>query len=300
MAVSENDQPVGGLAWVTVEDIRGARISALPFCDRADPPLRDGDPAGWPGLLDDALAEGHPFTLRCFSDHPAATDDRLRQVGEAAWHGTPTDLTEDELYKKISSVSRRNLKAADRNGVKVLSSTDLDAVREFHKLHVGLRKRKYRLLAQPLSFFENIWREFSQADAVVTLLAEIDGEIAAGAMYLVWGDTLYYKFGASRSEFLPKRPNDALYWAACKLAIGRGLRGIDWGVSDLDQPGLVSYKRKWASDERRVVTLRGGPDPVPNPQVGGMLGELTRLFTEDSVPDEISTAAGALLYRHFC
>jgi hypothetical protein len=31
-----------------------------------------------------------------------------------------------------------------------------------------------------------------------------------------------------------------------------------------------------------------------------MLGELTRLFTEPSVPDEISTRAGALLYRHFC
>jgi hypothetical protein len=75
---------------------------------------------------------------------------------------------------------------------------------------------------------------------------------------------------------------------------------VDWGISDLDQPGLVAYKRKWASEERRVVTLRGGPDPTPKTEVGTMLGELTRLFTEPSVPDEISTQAGALLYRHFC
>lgn len=300
MAVSEDPAgtPVGGFAWVTVSDIRGERISSLPFCDRADPLLSDA--SGWSGLADDALDTGTSLTLRCFSDNPAAADPRFRAVGEAAWHGTPLDCTEEELYRRISSTSRRNLKAADRNGVRVLASTDLDAVHTFHQLHVRLRKNKYRLLAQPVEFFERIWQQFTGDDAVITLLAEVDGEIAAGAMYLVWGNTLYYKFGASLAEYLPKRPNDALYWAACKLALARGLNSVDWGLSDLDQPGLVSYKRKWASEERRIVTLRGGPDPALKTEVGAMLGELTRLFTEESVPDEISTKAGALLYRHFC
>jgi CelD/BcsL family acetyltransferase involved in cellulose biosynthesis len=298
VAAAPDGTPVGGLAWVRISDIRGDRISALPFGDRADPML--AEPDGWPGLADDAIATGVPFTLRCFSDNPATSDPRLRVVGEAAWHGTPLGCTEDELWARISSTSRRNLRAADRNGVKVVASTGIDAVREFHRLHVRLRKSKYRLLAQPLEFFERIWECFTEADAVITLLAEVDGEVAAGAMYLVWGDTLYYKFGASLAEYLPKRPNDALYWSALKLALSRGLRAVDWGVSDLDQPGLVGYKRKWASEERRVVTLRGGPDPSQPAGVGAMLGELTRLFTEPSVPDEISTQAGALLYRHFC
>ncbi|MBO0848400.1 MAG: GNAT family N-acetyltransferase [Pseudonocardia sp.] len=301
LAVSDDGEPIGGFAWVTVDDIRGERISSLPFCDRADPIVVA--PGGWAGLADDALATDAPLTLRCFSDNPATTDPRLRAVGEVAWHHTPLGCTEEELYRKISSTSRRNLKAADRNGVRVTASTELDAVHTFHRLHVGLRKRKYRLLAQPVEFFERIWQRFTgdgDDTAVITLLAQVDGEVAAGAMYLVWGDRLYYKFGASLSEHLPKRPNDALYWAALKLALSRGLTSVDWGVSDLDQPGLVSYKRKWASEERRVVTLRGGPDPAPKTEVGSMLGELTRLFTEESVPDEISTKAGALLYRHFC
>ena len=256
--------------------------------------------SGWAGLADDALAAGAPLTLRCLSENPAVTDPRLRAVGEAAWHGTPLGCTEQELHARISSTSRRNLKAADRNNVRVVASTELDAVHTFHRLHVGLRKNKYRLLAQPLEFFERIWQQFTGDDAVITLLAEVDGEVAAGAMYLVWGNRLYYKFGASLPEYLPKRPNDALYWAACQLALSRGLDSVDWGISDLDQPGLVSYKRKWASVERRVVTLRGGPDPEPKTEVGSMLGELTRLFTEESVPDEVTTRAGALLYRHFC
>jgi CelD/BcsL family acetyltransferase involved in cellulose biosynthesis len=286
---------------VTVSDIRGDRIASLPFCDRADPMLEDGaSPGGWTGLADDALATDIPLTMRCFSDSPAVTDPRLRAVGEAAWHGTPLGCTENELYQRISSTSRRNLKAADRNNVRVVASTELDGVHAFHRLHVRLRKNKYRLLAQPVEFLERIWQHFTGDDAVITLLAEVDGEIAAGAMYLVWGNTLYYKFGASLAEYLPMRPNDALYWSALKLALGRGLGSVDWGISDLDQPGLVSYKRKWASEERRVVTLRGGPDPTPKTEVGAMLGELTRLFTEESVPDEIAAMAGALLYRHFC
>jgi CelD/BcsL family acetyltransferase involved in cellulose biosynthesis len=298
LSVTDDGTPVGALAWMTISDIRGERVSSLPFCDRADPMV--SAPGGWAGLADDVLATGLPLTMRCFSDNPAVTDERLRTVGEAAWHGTPLGCTEEELYQRISSTSRRNLKAADRNGVKVVASTGLDGVRAFHRLHVRLRKSKYRLLAQPVEFFERIWQQFTGDDAVVTLLAEVDGEVAAGAMYLIWGNRLYYKFGASLAEYLPVRPNDALYWAACKLALSRGLDSVDWGISDLDQPGLVSYKRKWASEEHRVVTLRGGPDPTPKAEVGAMLGELTRLFTEESVPDEISTRAGALLYRHFC
>ncbi|HEY2207627.1 MAG TPA: GNAT family N-acetyltransferase [Pseudonocardia sp.] len=298
LAVSDAGEPVGGFSWITVDDIRGRRISALPFCDRADP--LGTDPGSWAGLADDALATDTPLTMRCLSDNPAAADPRLRGVGEAAWHGTPLGCTEEELHARISSTSRRNLKAADRNGVRVRSSTGLDAVHEFHRLHVWLRKYKYHLLAQPVEFFERIWQQFTGDDAVVTLLAELDGQVVAGAMYLVWGNRLYYKFGASLAEFLPKRPNDALYWAACQLALSRGLGSVDWGISDLDQPGLVSYKRKWASEERRVVTLRGGPDPTPKTEVGTMLGELTRLLTQPTVPDEISTQAGALLYRHFC
>jgi CelD/BcsL family acetyltransferase involved in cellulose biosynthesis len=298
ISVAPDGTPVGGLAWVSVSDMRGDRISALPFCDRADPML--STPEAWPGLADDVLATGTPLTMRCFSDNPATADPRLRAVGEAAWHGTPLGCTEEELHARISSTSRRNIKTADRNNVTVVASTELDAVHAFHRLHVRLRKNKYRLLAQPVEFFERIWQQFTGADSVITLLAEVDGEVAAGAMYLVWGDTLYYKFGASLSEYLPMRPNDALYWNALKLALSRGLRSVDWGISDLDQPGLVSYKRKWASEEHRVVTLRGGPDPTPKTEVGTMLGELTRLFTEPTVPDDISTQAGALLYRHFC
>ncbi|MGH3779325.1 MAG: hypothetical protein ACRDRO_01530, partial [Pseudonocardiaceae bacterium] len=67
------------------------------------------------------------------------------------------------------------------------------------------------------------------------------------------------------------------------------------------QPGLIAYKRKWATEQRQIVTLRaGGEHARSSSQAGAMLGELTRLLTDDSVPDEVTRQAGALLYRYFC
>ena len=139
--------------------------------------------------------------------------------------------------------------------MEVEAATGMDAVRIYHRLHVSLRKYKYRLLAQPFDFFERIWHEFSGHEGIVTLLARVDGEPIAGAIYLVWNDVLYYKFGASLAGALSVRPNDALFWTALRWASERGFRHLDWGLSDLDQPGLIAYKRKWASEERRIVTL---------------------------------------------
>lgn len=295
---------VGGLTWIDVVDIRGRRRLALPFCDRADPVLV-GEPsrraADWRALSADVLDDDMPFTLRCLDGNEATTDPRLRAGGVAAWHGTSLDLPIDELHARLRSQLRRNIAKSARSGVRVVLGADLESVRTFHDLHVGLRKRKYGLLAQPREFFEQIWHCFAPGDGIRTGLAYVDGVPVAGAMYLVWADTVYYKFGASLSEYLPVRPNDALHWAAIRWAHERGLRLLDWGLSDLDQPGLVAYKGGWHSEERRITTLRGGTPQRPgDPDVERTLGELTALLTDPEVPDRITSAAGAALYRYFC
>lgn len=294
-----NAGPIAGLAWVAISDILGDRSSSLPFCDRADPPV--DAPAGWAALRESVIGPDAPFTLRCFDTAIPAADPGLHRVGSAAWHGTALDADIDEIHRRLSKHARRNIAIAQRDGVRVEADTGLAAVHRFHHLHVQLRKRKYRLLAQPIELFKRIWQAFSGAEAVVTLLAHTDDELIAGALLLVWGDTLYYKFGASRPEYLGLRPNDAIFWAGIRWGVAHRLRLLDWGCSDHDQPGLVAYKRKWSTEERTIVTLRaGGEQARSSGEAGAVLGELTRLLTDESVPDAITTRAGNLLYRYFC
>lgn len=291
--------PVAGLVSVDLDDHRGRRRSAAPFCDRADP--IGADARTWPALAGAVLADGTPFTLRCLDAAAAGAPAPLRRSHEAAWHATTVGDDTEALFARLHPAARRNVRAAQRHGVVVEADTGPEAVHAFFDLHRDLRRRKYRLLAQPRAFFERIWAEFAPTRSVVTILARIDGQPVAGALLLVWNGVLYYKFGASRQEHLDARPNDAVFWAALRWAVAHRLGLLDWGLSELDQQGLVGYKRKWADVERRIHTLTTAVDrPCPTPPMVGTLSELTALLTADDVPDHVTERAGALLYRYFC
>ncbi len=296
--------PAGGFAWVLVDDLLGERVLSLPFCERADPPV--DDLTTWEAVTAEPLTLGAAVTVRVLEtpDNVPLRDPRLVRTGLAAWHGTALDAPVEEIWTRFDGSARRNVRTAERKGVEVVASEGLEAVRRFHDLHVSLRKTKYRLLAQPMELFERIWHAFAPNGGIVTLLAMADGVPIAGGLYLEWAGTLYHKFGASRMEYRSMCPNNAITWTAIRWAAERGLDGVDWGLSDLDQPGLLEYKRQWASTEQRIVTLCSAP-PAPTRPGGGdearaLLGELSSLLTDPTVPDEVAARAGGLLYRYFC
>jgi CelD/BcsL family acetyltransferase involved in cellulose biosynthesis len=290
--------PTDGVAWVPISDIRGDRLVSLPFSDRAEPLVADLET--WSSLIDDALRADAPLKIRCLDTVLPTADVRLIPVAEAAWHGTRLGAPMPQIHRSITRNARRNIATAERKGVHVDVATGLDALRIYHRLHVSLRKYKYRLLAQPFTLFEHIWQEFSACDGIVTFLANADGEPIAGAVYLAWNDALYYKFGASVAGALTLCPNDAVAWAALRWASERGFRLLDWGLSGIDQPGLIAFKRKWATEERRIVTVSSTTSRLQTHRESDqLLGELTRLLTDDAVPDHITERAGSLLYRYF-
>lgn len=299
IVVDHGGAPLAGLAWTDVHDLRGSRRVGLPFCDRADPVV--ADLGGWAAVSTEAFAGDLPFTLRCLADSPVVDDPRFTTTATAAWHLTSLDRSLDELHAALRPQTRRNIATAEKAGVEVVLSTEAAAVAEFHRLHVALRRSKYRLLAQPRRFFEQIWQAFAPTGSIRTALAMVGGRPVAGAVYLVWQDRLYYKFGASEPEFLHLRPNDALHWTMIRFAHERGLRALDWGLSDLDQPGLVRYKRNWASTEGRICTLNAGGQPIGRrADTEQTLADLTELLTGPSVPTAVTARAGAVLYRYFC
>ncbi len=210
----------------------------------------------WHELVDPLVARGLPLQIRVLDADAPRHDPRFVQVDEMAWHCTDLDRDEDDLFAALHSSARQNVRAARRHGVTVRFGSDLEDVRAFHDLHRSTRKHKHRLLAQPVSFFENIWKHFAPDDSIVVGLAEHEGDVIAGSLYLMWSGVWYYKFSASIFERSVVRPNELLAWESMRLGKHRGCATYDWGVSDLDPPGLVAYKRKFATEERRVSVLR--------------------------------------------
>jgi lipid II:glycine glycyltransferase (peptidoglycan interpeptide bridge formation enzyme) len=178
----------------------------------------------------------------------------------------------------------------------------METLRAFFELHLGVRKYKYRLLAQPYCFFENIWRQFIEEQRGSLMIAAYEGEIIGGVMFLEWKDGLYYKFNASAPASLSLRPNDLLIWEGIQYGKAKGCTYLDFGLSDWDQEGLLRYKRKFATVEKTISFLRYSPNGASAQQAqqgADFLPQLTQLFTDEAVPDQVTEKAGEVLYRFF-
>jgi CelD/BcsL family acetyltransferase involved in cellulose biosynthesis len=300
VVLDDAGQPVAGLPLCHIDDMFGERCACLPFSDYCDPLVAEA--AHWHALADQLLAEGIPVLVRCLHNALPLADERFPLQKKARWHGLDLTPSQEALWERVDSGSRRAIRKAERAGVTVRAARDETDLRAFYELHVRVRKQKYRMLAQPYRFFEAVWRHVMAGDQGALLLAERDGALLGGVMYLQWRDRLYYKFNASAPEQLEFRPNDLLAWEGIRLAKQRGLTYLDFGLSDWDQEGLIRYKMKFASEEKTISFLQHLPPGRPTQQerrARSLLPQLTDLFTDPAVPDAVTARAGDELYRLF-
>ncbi len=293
-------KPVAGVAVADIDDLSGPRRVALPFSDTGDPLVSSRDE--WRLLFESLRSDGFPVHLRCLDDPTAPADERLAVVKRARWHTLSLDPDLETIRAAFTPATRRALRKAERQGVSVRPLVGPEGARQFHELHVRLRKTKYRLLAQPVVFFEAIARHFSAVAGWHPLGAFLRDRLIAATIYLRWGDTLYYKFNASDLAALDVRPNTMLTWAGILHARAVGCRRLDLGPTDDDQPGLIRFKRSFGAAERELRFLRYTPPGWRDGRTADarrLLGQLTSLLTEPDVPDDVSGRAGALLYRFF-
>jgi len=299
--LDEAREPVAGLPFCRINDIKGQRLVALPFSDYCDPLV--SKPTHWRLLLDKLLAEEIPFAVRPLHCDFAPTDERLTLVNKARWHGVDLRPDLDTLWQGLHGSARRAIRKAEREGVVVRVAERKEELRAFFELHLGVRKCKYRLVAQPYRCFESIWDNFVETQQGLLMVAVYQGEIIGGALYLVWKNGLYYKFNASDPVHLALRPNDLVIWEGIKHGQAQGYVHLDLGLSDWDQEGLVRYKRKFATEEKTISFLRCSPNGASTEkerQVQRLLSQLTNLFTDEAVPDYVTERAGNVLYRFFC
>jgi CelD/BcsL family acetyltransferase involved in cellulose biosynthesis len=301
VVLDEAGHPVTGIPFCHIKDFQGERLVALPFSDYCDPLV--GEPAHWRLLLDKLLAEQVPLAVRPLHCDTALTDERLAMVNQAKWHGMDLRPDLDTLWRGLHSSARRAIRKAEGTGVVIRTAECKEDLRAFFELHLGVRKYKYHLVAQPYRFFESIWDHFVENGRGFLKVAVHQDEIIGGVLFLAWKDKLYYKFNASAPTHLSLRPNDLVVWNGIRFGKTKGYTYLDFGLSDWDQEGLVGYERKFATEEKTISFLRYSPNRTPTEgqiQLRGLLSQMTDLFTDEAVPDTVTEKAGDILYQFFC
>lgn len=298
--LDNSDIPLAGLPICKIIDDQGERIVSLPFSDYCDPIVQHKD--HWAILSNHLLQTGHTISMRCLHNAIPLSDQQFSSKKKAKWHGMDLQDDLDSIWKSMNKVERYTIrKARDKGTVLRIAECEND-LRAFFELHLWLRKHKYHMLAQPYRFFEHIWRNLVEQEKGVLILAFHSNRVIGGTMFLEWKDRLYYKFNTSSPEYLHFSPNDLLLWEGIQFAKSRKLRRLDFGLSDWDQDGLISFKRKYAREEKTITFLQHTPTNSTNgngAHFRSLLPQLTGLFTEELVPDSVTEKAGDLLYRFF-
>jgi CelD/BcsL family acetyltransferase involved in cellulose biosynthesis len=298
--LDDRGEPKAGIPYIRITDMLGDRIVALPFSDYCDPLVNEAE--SWRSLIDRLVPEQRPISVRCLHNDLPLGDERFALVKQAKWHRLDLRPELDALWGAMHDSTHRAIRKSQREGLEIRVAQTEQELRTFFEMHLKVRKYKYGLLAQPYSFFQNIWRHFVDRQQGFLLLAISEGKIVAGDFFIEWKDTLYYKFNASLPGDLSHRPNDLLIWEGIQHGKNRGRTYLDFGLSDIDQEGLVRYKRKFGTEEKTISFLRHEPNGGPTQaekEMRALLGKLTNRFTNHLVADSVTEQAGEDLYRLF-
>jgi CelD/BcsL family acetyltransferase involved in cellulose biosynthesis len=275
--------------------LTGRRLVAVPFADICPPAFAPdaGDDAArvlWHALAAERARSGLDIELRWrLSDVPGA-----HVVDGFLMHRLALGPDADAVLARASkSQVRRGIAKAQREGVVATPATDRAALREFYALHARTRRRQ-AVPVQPRDFILRFEELFARGLGYV-MISRHEGRPIAAAVFLTYGGTLTYKYGASDEEFLALRPNHLLFAEAIRRGCDAGLRELDFGRTDPANEGLARFKRSWAAQEEQLGYTYLADRP---PKQGHGLAERVVCEAIRRGPAATGRVIGTALYRH--
>jgi CelD/BcsL family acetyltransferase involved in cellulose biosynthesis len=283
---------LAGLPLARVDSrLTGRRLVAVPFSDVC-PPLIADDRAGrglGDGVREAARAEGRALEVRgVLPGTPAGGGERFLH------HRLPLGGDPEAVLRAARSQVRRGMAKARRSGVLVARRDDIEALDRFYALHVQTRRRQ-GVPVQPRRFVRRLG-DLLAAGLGYVAIAELDGRPIAAGVFLAYGETLTYKYGASEPAALDARPNNAIFGDAIAWACAHDLGWLDFGRTDLDNPGLAAFKRSWGAEER-VLAYTRLPPRAGEAGLGSVRRAAGAVIRRS--PSIVGRAIGAATYRHF-
>ncbi|NTV29005.1 MAG: GNAT family N-acetyltransferase [Candidatus Omnitrophica bacterium] len=283
------------VVYTVVRNFLEWKICVLSYCDYCDASVASED--DWREIFASFRQDFPEYRMAVRS----LRDDKVRNCGcfhelsRERFHLLDIRADVDTLWKGLDGSFRNQVRQGERRGL-ICREGKLEDLKQFYLLHVNLRRSKYRIFAQPYRFFRAIWDEYI-AKGQGFLLCGIapDGKMVGGTIFLVCGNTLYYKINTSSPQALEYRSNNVLLWEGIRRAKERGLEAVDLGSSGLEQQGLVHFKDSTGAERFDIVHVGYHPEGYLFSQKR-ILKVYTRLMTAPWVPTLLTRAGSHLIY----
>ena len=157
------------------------------------------------------------------------------------------DKTENQIFEAFHSKTRYNIRLAMKKGVQIKEGTRDDLV-DFHKIMIETGKRD-GFITRALEYFQKMWDELVPTGHMKLLMAyNEEGTPIAGILPIMYGNKVWYLYGASSNSYRNIMPNYLLQWTMIQEAIKMGadvydFRGVPSVVDEEHPNGLYRFKK---------------------------------------------------------
>lgn len=278
-------------SWLT-----GERLVSLPFSDHCDPLLENESSEG--ELLRELCEARSSKCLKYIEFRPRTTYPDLQHLltpGQTyCLHTVDLAPSEGNLFSALhAKCTRQKIRRAEKEGLCYHEGLSNDVLRMFYDLLV-MTRRKHSVPPQPFFWFRNL--ATCLAPAMQVRLAMAGERPVAGIVTLRFRDVLVVKYAASDPRFQNLGGIQWLLWKAIREAKGLGLRELDLGRTEWDNPGLLAFKdrlggKRYSLNYWRYSKAIEQPEPFR-----ALYGPLAWFVAH--APISMITLVGRLLYRH--
>jgi hypothetical protein len=293
----ENEKLLAVVPFIYIQSwLTGKKLVSLPFSDFCQPLICDS--CSSEDVMKELLNQFSDLNIKYIEFR--STDNtfpfKTEQFRTDQRHVLRLDKDESSLLKSFSDNTKRNIKKANRENVKLRILNDVQGMKLFYKMNCETRK-KHGLPPQPFIFFDQILKFVIERGYGDILFAEKDGIPISSAIYFKFGKKLLYKFGASYSKYFELRGNHFVMWEAIKKYLSEGFEEFDFGRTEIGHDGLRRFKIGWNTEELSIFTTRYNikEKSFINASISTQ-GFHNKIFS--NTPEVLLRAIGNILYKH--
>jgi len=240
-------------SWLT-----GRRLVSLPFSDHCEPLVAMEDAAGIVArILQQEFQQNRWRYVEIRPLQPVAVNTPLRHTAVPyAFHQLNLDPDIDTLFRGFHKNStQRKIRRAEREGLIYREGSSEALLDQFYRLF-KLTRERHLVPPPPRKWFVNLMESFENA-LKIRVAYQSDRPVAA-MLTIQHKDTLVYKYGCSDPRYNNLGSMHLLYWRAIQDAKSAGLRCFDFGRTDADQQGLITFKNRWGASQSILTYARYG------------------------------------------
>ena len=285
------------IIYSVVKNFLEWKICICSYCDYCDSYVHSEN--DWLLFFKELRKEypAYRIAIRNLRDSYVKKIDQLETLSLEKFHHLDLRPDLDILWKQSHAAHKSAIKQAEKKGV-VIEICDKKELKKFYLSHLKVRKNKYRIFPQPYKFFDIIWQEYIDKDKGVLLGAfNPAGDFIGGNIYLICGNTLYYKFNTSSINALKYRPNNLLFWEGMKYGKKRNLEFLDLGSSGYEQKGLILFKNHTGAKSSDITHL-GFTPPGYKFSEKRILRVFTKIATQSWIPDTVVKLSSYIIYPY--